>query len=90
MGKYEESFKFAAKAGSLEGYLFHREKGEIEPLSNWVGNIENIYRNLPDEVKEDIREEFGLVLNRILTYGENVLEDEIRSKLSQLLSELKQ
>jgi hypothetical protein len=87
MGKYEEFFKFASKAGSLEGYLFQREK--IEPLSNWVGNIENMYRALPDEVKGDIGEEFGLVLTKILTYGEKVLQEEIRSRLNRLLSESK-
>ncbi len=87
MGKYEELFKFASKAGSLEGYLFQREK--IEPLSNWTGNIENMYRALPDEVKGDIKEEFGLVLTKILTYGEKVLEEEIRSRLNRLLSESK-
>ena len=38
MGAYEELFKFAAKAGSLEGYLYEREK--VEPLEDWVSNIE--------------------------------------------------
>ena len=83
MGKYEELFKFAAKAGALEGYLYEREK--VESLSNWVGNIERMYTSLPDEVKKDIRDEFGNILTRTLTYGGRVLQEEIRTKLNNLL-----
>ena len=83
MGENEELFRFAAKAGALEGYLYEREK--VEPLYNWVGNIEKMYASLPDNVKRDIRNEFSGVLTRILTYGGKVLEEEIRTKLNNLL-----
>ena len=83
MGEYEELFKFAAKAGALEGYLYEREK--VEPLYNWVSNIERMYASLPDKVKEDIRNEFSSVLTRTFTYGEKVLEEEIRTRLNNLL-----
>ncbi|MFQ5840965.1 MAG: hypothetical protein ACE5I8_00895 [Thermodesulfobacteriota bacterium] len=86
MGEYEVLFKFAAKAGSLEGYLYEREK--VESLHNWVSNIEKMYASLPDNVKQDIRDEFRGVLERSLTYGEKVLEEEIRTKLNNLLSVL--
>jgi len=84
MGERTEIFKFAAKAGSLEGYLYEREK--IEPLSNWVSNIDNMYKSLPDNVKEDIKEEYSTVLTRVLRNGEGVLGDEIKSRLSKMLS----
>ena len=83
MGEYGELFKFAAKAGALEGYLYEREK--VEPLYDWVSNIEGMYASLPDKVKEDIRSEFGSVLRRTLTYGGRVLEEEIRTRLNNLL-----
>lgn len=86
MGEYEALFKFAAKAGSLEGYLYEREK--VEPLDNWVSNIERMYASLPDNVKEDIRNEFSNVLRKILTYGGKVLEEGIITKLNNLLSAL--
>lgn len=86
MGEYEALFKFAAKAGSLEGYLYEREK--IEPLSNWVSNLETMYGNLPDEVKAQIREELSNVLARTLNYGGRVLEEEIRTRLNNLRSSL--
>jgi hypothetical protein len=86
MGEYEALFKFAAKAGSLEGYLYEREK--IEPLSNWVSNLETMYANLPDEIKAQIREELSNVLARTLNYGGRVLEEEIRTRLNNLRSSL--
>jgi hypothetical protein len=76
-------FKFAAKVGALEGYLYEREK--LEPLDNWVVNIEGIYHSLPDNVKNDIRNELGVVLRRTLANGDKVLEQEIRTKLNNLL-----
>lgn len=86
MGEYEEFFKFAAKAGALEGYLYEREK--LEPLTNWVNNIDDMYKKLPENVKRDMKQEYGIVLARILKNGEKVLEDEIKSKLTNMLSEL--
>jgi len=83
MEEYEELFKFAAKAGALEGYLYEREK--VEPLYSWVSNIERMYDSLPDNVKEDIRNEFSSVLTRTLTYGKKVLEEEIKIRLNNLL-----
>ena len=83
MGEYEELFKFAAKAGALEGYLYKRNK--IEPLHNWVSNIEKMYARLPGDVKKDIKNEFGRVLTRTLDYGGKVLAEEIKTKLNSLL-----
>jgi len=84
MGEYAEFFKFAAKAGALEGYLYEREK--IEPLSNWVNNMQVMYDKLPADVKKEIKEEYSTVLTRILKHGEKVLSDEIKSKLNSMLS----
>lgn len=86
MGEYEEFFKFAAKAGALEGYLYEREK--VEPLDDWVSNIEKMYAGLPDDIKGEMRGEFGSVLTRISTYGERVLGNEMRKRLDNLLLKL--
>jgi hypothetical protein len=86
MGEYEELFKFAAKAGALEGYLYEREK--VESLDNWVINIERMYTSLPNKVKKDIGNELSSVLTRTLSYGEKVLKEEIKSKLNSLLHSL--
>jgi hypothetical protein len=86
MGEYEEFFKFAAKAGSLEGYLYQRN--EIETLSNWVNNIESMYQNLSDNIKQGIKKEYNIVLRRTLANGEKVLPHEIKVKLNNMLAEL--
>lgn len=86
MGEYEELFKFAAKAGALEGYLYERER--IEPLDNWVNNIVSMYYNLPASIKEEIQNEFTVVLTRTLKYGENVLQKEIITRLDNLIPSL--
>jgi hypothetical protein len=83
VAEYNEIFKFAAKAGALEGYLYEREK--LEPLDNWVANIDVMYRSLPDSAKDDIKGEFSIVLRRILTYEAKVLGEEIKTKLNNLL-----
>ena len=87
MGEYEKLFKLAAKAGALEGYLYEREK--VEPLYDWVSNIERMYAGLPEKVRGDISNEFSSVLARTLTYGEKVIEEEIRTRLNNLLNTLK-
>ena len=86
MGENEEFFKFAAKAGSLEGYLYQRD--ELESLSNWVNNIDGMYHKLPDNIKRDIKEAYAAVLGRALEYGEKALPEAISSKLKAMLSEL--
>jgi hypothetical protein len=86
MAEYEEYFKFAAKAGSLEGYLYQRDK--IESLSNWVNNIDDMYHKLPDDVKGDVKEAYASVLRRALANGEKVLPEAISSKLKAMLSEV--
>jgi hypothetical protein len=82
----KELFLFAAKTGSLEGYLYDRKK--LEPLDNWVGNIERMYAGLPDSDKEGFKDEFGGVLERILAYGEKILPENIKARLSKLLLSL--
>ncbi len=88
MKEYEKLFKFAAKAGSLEGYLY--ERPTVESLQNWIGNIGSLYRDLPPNVQREIKKEFSSVLKKILDYGEKTLDLELRKKLSNLLLELQQ
>jgi hypothetical protein len=81
--QYKELFLFAAKAGALEGYLFHRQ--EVEPLANWVDNIGRMYDELSPEVKREVAPVVAPVLERALEYGDKVLEPGFKEKLQQLL-----
>ena len=80
---YQELFIFAAKAGSLEGYLFQRT--DVEPLEKWVDNIVRMYQELPAAVKKDVASVLAAVLKTTLDYGETVLESVLREKLEQVL-----
>ena len=86
MSEYEDLFKFAAKAGSLEGYLYEREK--LESLYSWVGNIEAMYANLPGTIKKDIRDPLKSVVTRSMHYGQKTLDAEIKERLEKLLLSL--
>ena len=52
---YKEVYEFAAKAGALEGYVFPKERVDLNYLPGWVDNLVNQYRSLPSEVKEEFQ-----------------------------------
>ncbi len=82
--QYHELFLFAAKAGSLEGYLFQRQA--VEPLTDWVDNITRMYDELSPVVRKDIAPATAVVLKRALEYGDKLLESGLKEKLQQLLT----
>jgi hypothetical protein len=81
---YSELFLFAAKIGSLEGYLFQRQK--VEPLTNWVDNISQMYQELSPVVKREVNPVVVTVLERTLKYGDDTLEPALKAKLQELLA----
>ena len=81
--QYNELSLFAAKAGALEGYLYRRRK--VEPLVNWIDNISRMYHELAPAVKKEVNPVVASVLERILKYGDRVLETGLKEKLQQLL-----
>ncbi|MBI4334926.1 MAG: hypothetical protein HY673_27040 [Chloroflexi bacterium] len=87
MSEYNEFFKFAAKVGALEGYLFKRDR--VEPLANWIGNIEGMYQSLSPAVRKEINFELEGVLQRTLEYGDRVLAPEMKDRLNRLLAEVR-
>jgi hypothetical protein len=66
MALYRDFFNFAAKVGCLEGYLHERKNANISTMPNWVGNIERMYQDLPDEVKREVLNDYKAVLRKIL------------------------
>ncbi|MFH1775049.1 MAG: hypothetical protein ABH839_00105 [Chloroflexota bacterium] len=82
--EYRELFLFAAKSGSLEGYLF--ERSEVEPLVGWVDNIDRMYRDLSPAARQEIAPVLAPVLEKILEYGERSLEPGLKGKVKGILS----
>jgi len=56
MGLYRKVYDFAAKVGSLEGYVYTRKKDEIGPLTPWVDHVLRDYNALPPEVKQEFQD----------------------------------
>jgi hypothetical protein len=82
--QYNELSLFAAKIGSLEGYLFQRDK--VEPLTNWVDNIHQMYHELSPAIKREVNPVVVVVLERALKYGDDTLEPALKVKLQELLA----
>jgi len=55
MGIYKKVYDFAAKAGSLEGYVYPREKVDVSYLPRWSDNLVAQYWDLPPEVREEFQ-----------------------------------
>ncbi len=88
MGIYKEVYDFAAKAGSLEGYVYPKERVDLSYLPRWVDNLMNQYRSLPSEVKEEFQGlcqgTIGRVIQSLLpSLGE---DHEVIKKLKSILS----
>jgi hypothetical protein len=81
----QQLFFFAAKAGSLEGYLYKREK--LDNLDDWVNNIVGTYHDLPLQIRHDIKDNLSVVLNRILAYGTDTLDARLKAQIRDLLAE---
>jgi hypothetical protein len=88
MGIYKDVYDFAAKAGSLEGYVYPEGKVDLSYLPNWTDNLVNLYRSLPSEVKEDFQRSCNITIGRAIqclipTLGE---DHEAIKKLKTMIS----
>jgi hypothetical protein len=90
MALYRDLFNFSAKVGCLEGYLHERKEADISTLPNWVGNIEEMYRNLPEKVKKDFLEDYKQILEKILQSCEKPLkkDDGVLTKLKRMIADI--
>jgi hypothetical protein len=64
MGLYIQLYEFAASAGALEGYVYHRDKVELKALPVWIGNLHQAYRLLPEPALNRIQPFIDMTLGR--------------------------
>lgn len=90
MGIYRELYDFAAKAGALEGYVYHREKVEPRYLPLWVEHLVEQYHQLPHEVREDFQSLCDGTLGRAIRSLIPLLgeDHEVIKKLKTIVREL--
>ena len=86
MALYQDFFNFAAKVGCLEGYLHERKDANISTMPNWVGNIDRMYQDLPDEVKREVLSDYKAVLQKILESYETMpaKDEDVLKKLRRM------
>jgi hypothetical protein len=65
---YRQIYEFAASAGAFEGYVYRRDKTEIDPeeLSNWVRNLVEAYCRLPSDVVTECQTACNQTLGRAI------------------------
>lgn len=56
MSSYRKVYDFAAGAGALEGYVYHKEQMAASELTAWVGRLEAQYKSLPPEVVAEFQD----------------------------------
>lgn len=66
MGIYKDIYDFAAKAGSLEGYVYPKEKVDTNYLSRWSDNLIKQYQGLPHEARVEIQSQCDQTLGRAI------------------------
>ncbi len=82
----EKLFMFAAKAGSLEGYVYDRDTADS--LDNWVDNIQRMYSEFSDARKKEIREPLKGVLERTISRAGTGLDARNKARIAALLQSL--
>jgi hypothetical protein len=88
MGIYKDVYDFAAKAGSLEGYVYPEGRADLSYLPNWTDNLVKLYGSLPREVKEDFQGSCNVTIGRSIqclvpALGE---DHEVIKKLKSMIS----
>jgi len=65
MGFNRDVYDFAAKVGSLEGYVFPKEM-ETSYLPAWIGHVVQGYKMLPEEVRQEIQDLCNTTVGRTI------------------------
>jgi len=88
MSIYKEIYDFAAKAGALEGYVYPKEKIDLNYLPQWIDNLVNQYHHLPPAVREEFQGLCDGTIGRTLQALLPILgeDHEIIKKLKSLVS----
>jgi hypothetical protein len=66
MDPFRKIYEFAASAGALEGYVYHRKDMDMDALPNWLSNLKTAYGVLPHEVLEAVQPNIDQTLGRAL------------------------
>jgi hypothetical protein len=63
---YTKLYDFAASAGALEGYVYHRKELDMKALPIWVNNLVSAYQHLPSETRTEIQSLLDQTIGRAI------------------------
>ena len=86
-------FDFAARLGSLEGYLYAEEKIDKSYLHSWIDNIDPEFKSLSAEVRSEIQSDYLALLKKVRdllhkAYGGD--QDPNTAKIAAVISRIPQ
>lgn len=61
---YKNIYEFAASAGALEGFVYHKESMNPDDISNWINNLADAYAILPREAIDEIQPSIDQTIGR--------------------------
>jgi hypothetical protein len=64
MHLYAEIYEFAASAGALEGYVYHKKEADLKALPVWIGNLHQAYQLLPESAFKELQPLIDMTLGR--------------------------
>lgn len=84
---FAQIYEFAASAGALEGYVYHRQEIDANALPTWVDNLLAAYRFLSPEVRDAFQSSCDRTLGRAIRSLIPILgeEHEIIGKLKSMV-----
>ena len=85
---YAQIYEFAASAGALEGYVYHRKEVDMTAMPNWVDNLVAAYQRMPPEALGEFQSSIDFTLGRAIRSLTPVLGErhEIIGKLQSMVS----
>ena len=85
---YAQIYEFAASAGALEGYVYHKKEVDRTALPNWIDNLVAAYHRMPPEILNEFQGSINFTLGRAIRSLMPILgeEHEIIMKLRSMVA----
>jgi hypothetical protein len=85
---YAQIYEFAASAGALEGYVYHKKEVDMTALPNWVDNLVTAHQRMPPEALGEFQASIDFTLGRAIRSLIPLLGDghDIIGKLRSMVS----
>lgn len=85
---YKNIYEFAASAGALEGFVYHKDGMNPDDIANWIGNLVDAYAILPQEAIDEIQPSVDRTIGRAVRSLAPLLGEE-HDLVKKLLSMIK-